>query len=172
MTYHKPKKRSHFGQRLLLILITLAILLLLGLAGCAYWGYSITNSDTSFPNMSLDGIPVGGLTRRELAQRLTEQHWPGLDSSTLTVVFPLNLTCTLDRNQAGATRSAAETADEICRFGHDGDWFTNLGTYLQVWLKPGAFELTLPAPELNQTYLLANIRSVIDRFAALTADRD
>ena len=33
MTYHKPKKRSHFGQRLLLILITLAILLLLGLAG-------------------------------------------------------------------------------------------------------------------------------------------
>ena len=62
MTYHKPKKRSHFGQRLLLILITLAILLLLGLAGCAYWGYSITNSDTSFPNMSLDGIPVGGLT--------------------------------------------------------------------------------------------------------------
>ena len=172
MTYHKPKQRSHFGQRLLLILITLAILLLLGLAGCAYWGYSITNSDTSFPNMSLDGIPVGGLTRGELAQRLTEQHWPGLDGSTLTVVFPLNLTCTLDRNQAGATRSAAETADEICRFGHDGDWFTNLGTYLQVWLKPGAFELTLPAPELNQTYLLANIRSVIDRFAALTADRD
>ena len=63
MTYRKRKQRSHFGQRLLLVLITLAILLLLGLAGCAYWGYTITNSETSFPNMSLDGIPVGGLTR-------------------------------------------------------------------------------------------------------------
>ena len=60
MMYRKRKPISHFGQRLLLVLITLAILLLLALAGCAWWGYRVTSSGTSFPNMSLDGIPVGG----------------------------------------------------------------------------------------------------------------
>ena len=89
--YRKRKRISHFGQRLLLVLITLAILLLLALAGCAYWGWRVTSSETSFPNMSLDGIPVGGLTREELALRLTEQRWPGLEDSTLTVLFPLDL---------------------------------------------------------------------------------
>ena len=172
MSYRKRRRISHFGQRLLLVLITLAILLLLGLAGSAYWGWRITNSETSFPNMSLDGIPVGGLTRDELARRLTEQRWPGLDDSTLMVVFPLNLSCTLDRSQAGATRSAADTAAAVCRFGHDGDWFGNLGTYLRVWLHPGAFELTLTPPELNMTYITANIRSVTDRFASMTSDRE
>ena len=91
MMYRKRKRISHFGQRLLLVLITLAILLLLALAGCAYWGWRVTSSETSFPNMSLDGIPVGGLTREELALRLTEQRWPGLEDSTLTVLFPLDL---------------------------------------------------------------------------------
>ena len=172
MMYRKRRRISHFGQRLLLVLITLAILLLLGLAGCAYLGWRVTSSETSFPNMSLDGIPVGGLTREELALRLTEQRWQGLDDSTLMVVFPLNLSCTLDRSQAGATRSAAAVADAVCRFGHDGDWFENLGTYLRVWLQPGSYAVTLPPPDLNETYLLANIRSVTDRFAAQTSDRE
>lgn len=172
MSYHKRKRTSRFGQRLLLVLITVAILVLLALAGCAYWGYRITSSDTSLPNMYLDGIPVGGLTRAELADRLTQQQWPGLKNSSLAVSFPLNLSCTLDRAQSGAVRSAAETADAICRFGHEGDWFENLGTYLHVWLKPGAYDITLPDPVLNETYLLANIRSVTDRFSELTADAD
>ena len=170
--YRKRKRISHFGQRLLLVLITLAILLLLALAGCAYWGWRVTSSETSFPNMSLDGIPVGGLTREELALRLTEQRWPGLEDSTLTVLFPLDLSCTLDRSQAGATRSAEATADALCRFGHDGDWFENLGTYLRAWLHPGSFAVALQPPELNKTYITANIRSVTDRFQELTADRD
>ena len=172
MTYRKRKRTSHFGQRLLLVLITVGIVLLLALAGCAYWGYRITSSETSFPNMSLDGIPVGGLTRAELADRLTAQRWPGLLDSTLTVSFPLDLSCTLDRAQAGAVRSAYETADAVCRFGHEGDWFENLGAYLRVWLKPGSYEVTLPDPTLNDTYLLANIRSVTEQFRTLTADAD
>ena len=36
MMYRKRRRISHFGQRLLLVLITLAILLLLALAGCAW----------------------------------------------------------------------------------------------------------------------------------------
>ena len=174
MTYkqHRHKQVSRFGQRLLLVLITLAILLLLGLAGCAYWGYRITNSEISLPNMRLDGIPVHGMNREEVAEQLTVEQWQGLNTSSLTVSFPLGLSCTLERTQAGATRTAAEAAEAVCNFGHDGDWFENLGTYLRVWLKQGYFDVTLPAPELNSTYIRANIQSITDRFQELTADRD
>ena len=58
MTYnrHPHRGRSHFGQRLLLVLITVAIVLLLGLAGCGWLGYRVTVSEKSLPNMRLDGI--------------------------------------------------------------------------------------------------------------------
>lgn len=174
MTYnrHPHRGRSHFGQRLLLVLITVAIVLLLGLAGCGWLGYRVTVSEKSLPNMRLDGIDVGSMTEYEIARALTEHQWPGLNAAPLRVDFPLDLSCTLDRSQAGAVRTAAEAARTLRAYGHQGDWFENLGTYLRVWLTPGAYDVALPAPDLNETYIRANVRSVTDRFASLTADRD
>ena len=174
MTYNRHSRRpiSHFGQRLLLVLITVAIVLLLGLAAWAWLGYRVTSSEKSLPNMRLDGIDVGSMTESEIARALTEQRWPGLNAAPLRVDFPLELSCTLDRSQAGAVRTAGEAARVLCAYGHQGDWFENFGTYLRVWLTPGAFDVALPAPALNDTYIRANIRSVTDRFASLTADRD
>ena len=168
----RHRKASHFGQRLLQVLITLLVLILLGLAGSAYCGWRVTNSDTSLPNLSLDGIPVGDLNREELARRLADYDWNGLKDSTLTVSFPLELTCRLDRAQAGAVRSAEAAAAEIHTFGHDGDWFQNLGTWLRASLAPGSYEIVLPAPQLNETYIRANIRTVTDEFLDRTSDRE
>ena len=157
---------------LLLTLLTIGIFAVLILAFCGWAGWKVTNADTSFPNLSLDGISVGGLTGAECARRLEEEHWQGLDDSTLTVTFPLQLSCTLDRSQAGAARSAGETAQAVLNFGRDGDWYANLWTWIKVALTPGSYPVPLPEPDLNETYLRANIQSVTERFATLTADSE
>ena len=168
----RRKTTSHFGQRLLLTMITIAIFLLLGIAGCAYWGYRITNSKTTMPNLSLDGIPVGELSYDEAIQRLKTEQWQGLKTGSLSISFPLELSCTLDRQQAGATRSAEEAAGALLSFGHDGDWFENLGLFLRTMLTPGSFPVTLPPPTLNDAYIRANIQSVVSQFNTLTGDAE
>ncbi len=172
MTQKRKKQTSHFGQRLLLVLITVMIVAVLLLGGLGYAGYRVTQSDRTLPNLSLDDIPIGSLTEAETAEMLKRYTWKGLDDSTLTVSFPLNLSLTLSRREANACFTAEEAARRLIAFGHDGDWFQNLGAYLKAYLRPGSYPVILPAPELDESYIRANILSVTEKFHDLTADSE
>ena len=172
MTQRRKKQTSHFGQRLLLVLITLMIVAAAVLGAVGYAGYRITQSEKTMPNLALDGIPVGNLTVEEVAETLENNHWSGLNDTTLTVQFPLGLSCALSRRDANACMNASEAAEMLMKIGHDADWFQNLGTFLKVYLRNGLTPVILPEPELNEIYIRANIQSVVDRFKELTSDPD
>ena len=74
----RKKNRSRFGQKLLIGLWTAAILVLAVVGGLAYGGYRVTYSRVNLPNLTLDGIPVGGLTEKETVKLLQEQKWDSL----------------------------------------------------------------------------------------------
>ena len=65
----KAEKRAERNKKILrgvkiAVLAILIVTVLLG-AGAVILGYKIANSDTNFPNVYLNGIPVGGLTREQ-----------------------------------------------------------------------------------------------------------
>lgn len=172
MKQRRRKEPSRFGQRLLLVLVTVMIVAILLLGGLGYAGYRVTQSDRTLPNLVIDGIAVGDMTEEEVALALEQGNWTRLKNSALTVRFPLDLSCTLDRMQAGACYSARDAAAQLCYFGHDGDWFQNLGMWLRTYLTPNSFPVALPDPQLNETYIRANIQSVTDQFRELTGDAE
>ncbi len=168
----RKRKQSSFGSRLLISLITCGILAVLLLSFCGWAGWRVTNSDRSFPNLSLDSIRVGDMSREEIIRQIEDNSWLGLNDSELSVSFPLELSCKLDRVRAGATRTAEEAADAVLAYGRDGDWYANLWTWISTALAPGSCTLKLPEPNLNDTYIRANVKAVTDRFSALTKDAE
>ena len=50
-------------KTLKIILIVLLALLVLAAGGGAYGAYRVSQLDTNYLNLSVNGIPVGGLTR-------------------------------------------------------------------------------------------------------------
>ena len=78
----KARKVLRVVKIVLLVLVSLAVLA--GGAGL-YAAYRISNSETNFPNVYVNGIPVGGLTREETEKKLTEEGWGVIENPTLSV---------------------------------------------------------------------------------------
>lgn len=162
---------SRFGHSLMLALILLAVLTGLIVGGMAYAGYRVTVSKTNLPNLVLNGIPVGGLTKEETAARLKEQGWDRLNKVPLEVTLPLEISFKLDRLQAGTSITAEKAADEIFLYGHSLKWFDNLEKYMKARFGKED-EPPIASIKPNETYIRANVRSAVGRFSELTADRE
>ena len=57
------------------------------------------------------------------------------------------------------------------KLGHGTDWFENLSKYLRATFSSG-YDVVLRTGGLNENYIRANLRSVTERFDALTGDPD
>ena len=167
----RKKNRSRFGQKLLIGLWTAAILVLAVVGGLAYGGYRVTYSRVNLPNLTLDGIPVGGLTEKETVKLLQEQKWDSLKDEPFTAAFPLELSMTLDRMQAGACITAEEAATQIYEYGHGSNWFDNFSKYLQAKLSRSS-DFSLDQKKLNENYIKANIHVITEQFRSKTGDSD
>ena len=80
--------------------MVLALVVLLGAAGCMP-GYRISNSETNFPNVYVNGIDVGGLTKEETEQKLIDEGWGEPEHMVLRVELPMDVSFELDRGEAG-----------------------------------------------------------------------
>ncbi len=159
----KNKKLSAFGRVFSLVLRTVIVLLVLLLLGAVYGGYLVTNSEKNLPNMSLDGIPVGGLTQEETAQKLREQGWDRINSMPLEVDLPMEISLMLNRSEAGGMISAEEAAEQIFSWGHDAHWFSNLEKGLDAWFSRDV-AVKLRRPAWNEEYLRRNTQSACERY--------
>ena len=168
---HNNRKRSRFGSKLLIGLWTAAVVVLLIIGGMAYGGYRVTYSRTNLPNLTLDGIAVGGLTETETVQLLKKENWDRLKDQPLRVDFPLNLSMVLDRMQAGACMTAEEAARQVFRYGHGENWFDNFTAYLHAKFS-ASLPIQLEEKQLDENYIRANIHSIAEHFRTETADGD
>lgn len=170
---YQPKRKSpsRFGRSLALGLFTAAVFAALLLGGLAWAGYTVTNSSVSLPKLRLNGILLGDMTEDEMARTLQSAGWDRRCELPLTVDFPLGLSMTLSRLDANAAVPSADAARELIKLGHSGSWFENLSKYLRATFSSG-YDVVLKTGGLNENYVRANIRSVTERFAAMTADPD
>ena len=171
MSEHRRKGPSRFGRSLALGLVTAAIFLGLILGGAAWAGWTVTNNGLSLPKLRLDGILLGSMTEEEMTRALRDAGWDRRTELPLTVHFPLGLSMTLSRLDANAAVPAEDAARELMKLGHGTDWFENLSKYLRATFSSG-YDVVLRTGGLNENYIRANLRSVTERFDALTGDPD
>jgi len=128
-TKSKSGPKSKKQKLLLIAAIVIAIFLLLSGGILAAIGTSVSRGTTIFPNVMVSGIPVGGLTLTEAAQRLTV---PMAEDQTRSVVveFPGGNSIQVTAEEAGLSFTGYEAANLAYEFGRSGNLFSNALTYL------------------------------------------
>lgn len=124
--------------RLVLIIILTLLILLVG--GTLYLALAVDGLDTSFPNLTLSGIPVGGLTKDGVSEALNARGWQEYISKPLTVRTLAGQQFTVDTQRTGLQASAEEMAELVWAYGRSGDVLENAFTYLRCLLHPVSVE--------------------------------
>lgn len=157
---HK-KARSGKSRTVLLVLVIVLSLALLALGGMGVAGYVITAADTNFPNVYIDGIDAGSLTKAQTIELLQKQGWDERVGGELEVSIPGDVSFKLDFVAAGAEHSAEQAAEAAYAYGRSRNILSNLFTYLKSYLVP--VDVDMYEKSLNEDY----IRSSMDKAFAL-----
>ena len=148
------------------LLVVLSLALLLG-AGALVIGYKIANSDTNFPNVQLNGIDVGGLTREETEQKLLEAGWEDPESMILRVELPMDVSFELDRREAGLVMSTEDAVNAAYNYGHEGTMLDSVKTYFHA--RANSVNVAAEDLELDRDYVRNAARAGVEEFRKKTA---
>ena len=164
---NKPKKARSGSKKVLLVLIVLLSLALLALGGMGVAGYVISTADTNFPNVYIDGIDAGGLTKAQTVELLESRDWDERVGGELKVMLPGEVSFTLDFVSAGAQHSAQQAADAAYAYGRSSNILKNLFTYIKSYLVP--VDVDMYEKALNADYIRASAERAIALMEKATA---
>ena len=167
----KAEKRAERNKKILrgvkiAVLAILIVTVLLG-AGAVILGYKIANSDTNFPNVYLNGIPVGGLTREQTEQKLIDEGWGEPEHMVLRVELPMDVSFELNREEAGLTMDRQEAVEAAFRYGHDGTMLDSVSKYFTA--RSNRVDVTLEDAELDRDYVREQTLAAVKEFREKTA---
>ncbi|MCD8322482.1 MAG: VanW family protein [Oscillospiraceae bacterium] len=117
-------------KRWLIPVIVVAVLLVAVLGGGMAWASSVVNSDTIYPNISVNGIDVGGLTVAEAAQVLEEQGANPYQDTSVTVNFSTGDTLVVTAEDLGLDGDVQAPAEMAYAYGRSDGLLSNFQTYL------------------------------------------
>lgn len=162
----KPKK-SH--RKLKIVLSLVLTFVVLAFAGLGYWGMMITDGNTNLPRVKIDGIDVGSLTKEKTEELLLEKQWDEEAALALRVKLPTGVSFKIDPVRAGAKLTASGAAEAAYRYGHSGNIFENLFTYIKNLLIP--VDIAEGEAALDDSYIDSCIDTGLKRFEERTADK-
>ncbi len=143
------------GLGIFLIIVLMAVSAVTGAA--AY----VTYSDTVFPNVSVDGVLVSGLTREEIPEMLEKSGWDIRASLPLTVKLMGVSEFQIDMSKTGVLPDKETAADLAFAYGHEGNWYLNLIKYLKGFFAP--VDVAEGLDELDREYIEERVQSGIDK---------
>ncbi len=174
----RPSKRQLRRQRATRRAIVVAASLLLALlCGALYAGSCVSASDTNLPNVYLDGIAIGGLTKEQTAETLSAQGWDQEAQRPLTVELPAGVRFEVDKQKAGSALPLQKAVNAAFAYGHSGSWLADLGCWLRSYsggVNLGDFAVTLNEPYLDSVLQegLAAFEEATAGEASYTVDRE
>ena len=138
-------------KTLKIILVILLVLLVLAGGGGAYGAYRVSQLDTNYPNLSVNGIPVGGLTREQTIEALNNGGWEKRITTPLTVTTLGGQSFMVDPLKSGVLQTTEGIAEMAYNYGREGNIIENLISYLRCRFKPT--ELEHPEQNADRAYL-------------------
>ena len=167
----RAEKRAEKARKVLrvvkIVLLVLACLAVLAGGAGLYAAFRISNSETNFPNVYVNGIDVGGLTKEETEKKLTEEGWGSIENPTLTVQLPMDVSVELDRTEAGLAMDKSAAVEAAFRYGHDRTLLDCVKTYFAARLHK--VDVGPEAPELDKDYIRAKTDEAVEAFREKTA---
>ncbi len=138
-------------KTLKIILVILLVLLVLAGGGGAYGAYRVSQLGTNYPNLSVNGIPVGGLTREQTVEALNNGGWEKRITTPLTVTTVGGQSFMVDPLKSGVLQTTEGIAEMAYNYGREGNIIENLISYLRCRFKPT--ELEHPEQNADRAYL-------------------
>ena len=118
-------------------LIVFLLLMVLAAGGTIYAALKVSSSPRNFPNLSINDIKVGKMTRQETIDTLNAHGWQETMTAPLTVTTYGGVRVEVDPIAAGAAISAEEAADAALSFGRGPNIFRNLIHYVENLMMHG-----------------------------------
>lgn len=149
------------SNKILLIAgVSVAAAVLLVLFGIFFWGVSLKNGDTVFPNVCVSGVNIGGMNAEEAAVALQDNFEKTHANRTLTVQLP-DRKLVFDPEMANSPLDTEAMVSQAMAYGRDGGAFQVLKTYISC--KKSAYILDMEDfLQVDTEY----IRELIDKTAA------
>lgn len=139
---------------------------LVGLLG--FLGYKVTVSPKNLPNVYVDEVFVGGLTREQTAAALDEYGWDKVTGEALHVELLTGVAFDVDMCEAGAMLAKDSAVEAAYRYGHSGNWFENLFAYVAGLF--GHVDVNKIDSVINSKYLTDAIAKALTAQNEATAD--
>ena len=130
----KKKKMSTASIVLIVAAVILAILIIAAAVFMIYIG----TMDSIYPNVYIAGTNVGGMTKEEASEALTQHVEQLYGSATLTVELP-DRTIEFPPEMVNATLNADEAVYSAWEFGRYSGLFSRVSTYLKALRSDTAF---------------------------------
>jgi vancomycin resistance protein YoaR len=127
----RPAGRKKRGKK---AAVTIAAVIALILAATAGFAAYVNGLDTIYPNVSLDGIPLGGLSLSEAARALDEAGFGNHEGQVVTIELPLGEVLSIPAEEAGVIASAMDGAMAAYEYGRDGNLIENFIKYVRCLL--------------------------------------
>lgn len=114
------------------VLILVLVLLLAGAGAAGYGLYKVSLVDTVYPGTSVEGVDLGGMTRRQAAERLLALGAEKYDGLAVTARLPLGNELTISAYDAHLTYSTDKAADAAWLYGRTGGALADALSYLRA----------------------------------------
>lgn len=154
----KAKKQNGSGGRKAIIAAAVVLAVIFaGFCGLAIYANGL---ETIFPNVSMEGVDLAGLTSSEAADALVAANVGTEDDRLLTVTLPAGCELTVSGKEAGCYLAAPDAAVHAYDACHGSSFIGNTVSYIKCVFS--GMELKASSGEkLDETYL----RGVIDEGA-------
>jgi len=154
----KAKKQKGSGGRKTIIAVAVVLAVIIaGFCGLAIYANGL---ETIFPNVSMEGVDLAGLTSSEAADALIAANVGTADDRLLTVTLPAGCELTVSGKEAGCYLAAPDAAVYAYDACHGSSFIANTFNYIKCALS--GMELNASSGEaLDEAYL----RGVIDEGA-------
>ncbi len=143
------KQKGNGGRKAIIISAVIVALIFAAFAGLGAYANGL---DTIFPNVSMEGTALAGMTVSEAADTLVANNVGTADDKTLSVSLPAGSELTISGKDSGCYLSAPDAADYAFKACHGGGFITNTVNYIKCAFS--GMELKASSGEkLDEAYL-------------------
>ncbi|MGI6013980.1 MAG: VanW family protein [Oscillospiraceae bacterium] len=127
---NEANARQHNHKKLKIVGIAVAVLVAAACISLVCAAKHIDGLDTIYPNVTLNGVQLGGLTLEEAKTKLEESGAYDQGASSVEAIFSDTCKTTISAEDCNLTVDMQEAAELAYRYGRQGGIFSTLRDYL------------------------------------------
>lgn len=172
--YDAPRKKSMGVSTAMKVAIPVLVVLLLAVAFLGWTmlqAVNVSRLETIYPNITINGINVGGLTAEEASALLSTSGANPYEGKAVTVNMPMDRVITVSGDELGLVGDPFRAAQAAYDYGRDGSLLRNLKTYRACKREPVIMQWEIDT-QIDDAAILKIINPVVSEINALLLETE